>query len=186
MRTSILWKSQISILGHDYCTIQNVGNDWELYGTALLMVDNFPSHLNYSVHCDRGWKTSYASVEGYVGKKSVSIRVKVSESRDWIVNGQPQADLKGCLDIDLGFTPATNTLPILRLDLRVGDAMKTTAAWLKFPGFGFSALDQEYSHISDSEYLYQSGNRTYSAVLSVNSAGFVTSYPELWDQEGTT
>jgi hypothetical protein len=138
------------------------------------------------VHCDRGWKTSYASVEGYVGKKNVSIRVKVSESQDWIVNGQPQADLKGCLDIDLGFTPATNTLPILRLDLGVGDSMKTMAAWLKFPGFGFSALDQEYSHISDSEYLYQSGNGTYSTVLSVNNAGFVTSYPGLWDQEGAT
>ena len=166
--------------------IQNVENNWELSGTALLIIDSFPSRLNYLVHCDCGWNTLSASVEGYVGKKNVSIRVDVRESQDWIINGQVQADLKGCLDIDLGFTPATNTLPIRRLDLGVGDSMRITAAWLKFPDFRFSALDQAYSHTSESAYLYQSGNHTYSAVLSVNRAGFVTNFPEMWDQEGAT
>src|SRR5712664_99467 len=36
-------------------------------------------------------------------------------------------------DIDLAVTPATNTLPIRRLNLEVGQSQEVTAAWLKFP-----------------------------------------------------
>lgn len=185
MRTSILWRSHL-YSGHDYCTIQNVRDGWELSGTALLIIDNLPGRLDYVVHCDRGWKTSSASIEGYVRNKTIGIQVEVNDSRDWIINGRVQSDLRGCLDIDLAFTPATNTLPIRRLRLGAGDSMTTRAAWLKVPEFRFSALDQQYSQTSESEYLYQSPNNSYSALLSVNSAGFATSCPEMWDQEGAT
>jgi hypothetical protein len=39
---------------------------------------------------------------------------------------------EGCLDIDLGFSPSTNLLPIRRLTLAVGEAATVRAAWLPF------------------------------------------------------
>ena len=38
------------------------------------------------------------------------------------MNGAHRAELDGCYDIDLACTPFTNTLPIRRLPLTVGDA----------------------------------------------------------------
>ena len=182
---SILWESHL-YRGHDYCMIQSIKGAWEIAGTALLLIDRLPSRLNYTVHCDSRWRTSFALIEGFVGNTNINIRVEVTDSHDWHINGEVQPNLRGCLDIDLGFTPATNSLPIQRLALEVGASSKITAAWLKIPDFCFSPLDQEYSRTSELDYLYQSRDGAYSTALVVNKSGFVTKYPKLWTQQGVT
>lgn len=184
MNNIMLWKSQY-YSGHDFCMLQGAGNRWEINGTALLTMDGAPGRLAYTVRCDESWQTVSASVEGVIGRKTINIEVAVTESRAWIINGQIDAALQGCVDIDLGFTPATNTLPIRRLNLDVGASKPTRAAWLKVPDFNFTVLDQIYSRTTESDYLYESGNGRYSAVLPVNGAGFVTNYPELWAEESS-
>ncbi len=184
MKEIMLWKSHY-YSGHDFCVLQDVNDRWELFGTALLTMDGAPSRLHYFVQCDGDWKTTAASVQGIVGLKEINIQIKVTKDRAWLINGQERAEFQGCSDIDLGFTPATNTLPIRRLSLAIGKSKPTSAAWLKVPDFSFSLLDQIYSRTTESDYLYESGNGRYSAVLPVNDAGFVTHYPELWTEESS-
>ena len=40
--------------------------------------------------------------------------------KGWFANGVEQDNVAGCLDLDLGFTPATNLFAIRRLSLKVG------------------------------------------------------------------
>jgi len=88
------------------------------------------------------------------------------------------------MDIDLGFSPATNLLPIRRLGLVVGEEVEVTAAWLPFPSLEFETLAQAYRREGERTYHYESGSGAFVRTLEINDAGFVTSYPGLWQAEG--
>jgi hypothetical protein len=89
----------------------------------------------------------------------------------------------GCIDIDLGFSPSTNLLPIRQLSLAVGEEAEVRAAWLPFPSLMFELFSQVYRREGARTYRYESGGGTFVRMLEVNAAGFVTSYPGLWQAE---
>jgi hypothetical protein len=94
--------------------------------------------------------------------------------------------VRGCVDIDLGFSPATNLLPIRRLALNIGKEAEVRAAWLSFPALTFEVLPQVYRRVGETTYRYESGGGTFVRELQVNAVGFVTSYPGLWQAEAAT
>ncbi len=94
--------------------------------------------------------------------------------------------MAGCIDIDLGFSPSTNLLPIRRLSLAVGAEAEVKAAWLPFPSLVFEALPQVYRREGERAYRYASAGGTFMRVLEVNAVGFVTRYPGLWQAESAT
>lgn len=106
--------------------------------------------------------------------------IAADEARRWRLNGIEVPEVEGCVDIDLNFSPSTNLLPIRRLRLNIGDEVAATAAWLRFPDFKLEPLDQSYRRISSAGYRYEFGAGSFVAQLSVNEAGFVTGYPNLW------
>ena len=91
--------------------------------------------------------------------------------------------MSDCIDLDLGFTPATNLLTIRRLKLPVGQAAKARAAWLSFPALALEPLDQMYRRKDVSLYGYESDGGRFSTELEVNDAGFVLLYPDRWRAE---
>jgi hypothetical protein len=90
------------------------------------------------------------------------------------------------VDIDLGFSPSTNLLPIRRLALNVGEEAEVRAAWLPFPSLVFEVLPQVYRREGERTYRYESRGGAFVRVLEVNAVGFVTSYPGLWQAESAT
>jgi hypothetical protein len=60
------------------------------------------------------------------------------------VDGELVSQLDGCTDVDFGWTPATNTVPIRRLGLEVGQRASITAAWIRFPELDVVASEQWY------------------------------------------
>lgn len=88
--------------------------------------------------------------------------------------------MAGCIDLDLNFSPSTNLLPIRRLGLAIGEEAKVNAAWLRFPGFTLEPLEQLYRRIDRTTYRYESAGGKFVAELRVNTAGFVTHYPNFW------
>lgn len=93
--------------------------------------------------------------------------------------------MAGCTDLDLNFSPSTNTLPIRRLNLAIGQEAKVKAAWLRFPNFELEPLYQLYRRVDEAIYRYESGGSQFVADLEVNQAGFVTNYPGIWQAEET-
>jgi hypothetical protein len=94
---------------------------------------------------------------------------------------QPRLD--GCEDVDLSFTPATNTLPIRRLDLAVGGAGTSRAAWLRLPEFTFEPLAQRYERLATSTWKYGTADGVFVRKLTVRPDGVVADYPGLWRAE---
>ena len=87
-------------------------------------------------------------------------------------------------DIDLGFSPATNLLPIRRLELTVGASATVRAAWVRFPEMMLEVLDQVYTRLGPDRYLYESAGGEFRRELTVNRRGFVIDYPGFWRAEG--
>ena len=96
------------------------------------------------------------------------------------MNGELNEAVTGCVDVDLAFTPATNLIPIRRLALPIGSEAKFDVAWLEFPSFSLTRLDQVYRRTGDEAYTFTSGGGSFTARLRVNEAGFVVDYPGLW------
>ena len=99
----------------------------------------------------------------------------------WRCGGQELPALRGCLDIDLALTPATNTLPIRRLDLGVGSSESVIAAWVKFPELTVEARSQRYNRTAKNTYRYES-NTGFSAEIVVDDLGLVVTYAGDWER----
>ena len=137
--------------------------------------------LGYVVGCDAAWRTVSATITGWVGERAIDLEVVVDAARRWSLNGSDSPGVAGCFDIDLAFSPSTNTLPIRRLSLAAGASALVRAAWLTFPDFTLQPLDQVYQRVDPVTYRYESGGGAFRATLRTNPAGLVISYPDLWE-----
>lgn len=185
MTESILWR-RLDLPGHEIGTLEAVDGGWRLSGTALFAHEQRPGRLDYVVTCDAGWRTNAGRVRGAIGERKIDLTISVDAARRWSVNGTESPAVEGCIDIDLGFSPATNLLPIRRLGLEVGAAAEVTAAWLPFPSFQLEPLPQIYRREGERTYRYESGGGVFVRTLAVNGVGLVTSYPGLWQAESAT
>jgi len=113
-------------------------------------------------------------VRGFVGERAINVPITADEHGVWRLDGAEIAAVAGCIDIDLNFSPSTNTLPIRRLQLAIGEEAEVRAAWLRFPSFDLEPLVQRYRRLDEQSYHYESGS--FSAEVRVNDAGLVTSY----------
>lgn len=137
--------------------------------------------FSYSLDCDAAWRTRVGRVRGWLGRQDVEITVLPTREGHWTITGAEPAAVEGCVDVDIGFTLATNLLPLRRLALAVGESADAPAAWLSFPNLRLERLEQRYRRLAPTRYEYRSPRTDYVATLEVNEVGFVTRYPDLWE-----
>jgi hypothetical protein len=153
---------------------------WILRGTILTLAEHEPAETRYEIVCDQSWKTLSANISLQTGKDERVLRIRNDNCR-WYENDQLNERVSGCIDIDLGWSPSTNTLPVRRLQLAVGESSDlVTAAWVRFPELILQPLPQEYLRLSVEQYRYSSRGGTFVANLSVDDEGLVLDYEGLW------
>jgi hypothetical protein len=88
------------------------------------------------------------------------------------------------MDVDIMITPFTNTLPIRRLNLRVGEAQGIAVAYVRVPNLALSRVEQRYICLSLDQsgglYRYESPESGFSANLKVDTDGLVLDYPDIF------
>ena len=178
MRT-VLWK-RLDQEGHDACRFTEARDGWTIEGAAVFEHDGNPANLAYRLSCDRQWSTLKASVTGWIGETGLDLRMERGRDGSWSVNGTVVEALAGLKDIDLGFTPASNTNAIRRLNLTAGDEAASTAAWLDTEDWTMKPLPQTYRRLRDDAYAYASPQHDYRATLLVDDFGIIIDYPGLW------
>ena len=110
-------------------------------------------------------------------------KVKTVEFRDskWIVDGKDRRDLRECTDLDLEASPVTNTIPIRRYKLKLGERADLDVAWVRFPSLRVTRLIQSYERIGDRKYRYRSASG-FTAIVYVDNLGLVTRYGNVWKE----
>lgn len=174
-------------------------------GTALAATP-VPYAGRYDILTDESWATTRCevTVEGAGFLRSVRLeraagrwRVTANEQGNLdaalLAAGHPRADQPGiedpgtlhaALDVDLGYSPLTNTLPIRRLNMlnNPGDRHTIDVAWVLLPSLEVVVSSQTYRATGDGVVQFTSG--TFSADITVDERGYVRHYPGLADRAG--
>ena len=127
--TAVLW--QASDGGSEVCVLKRSGRGWLLTGTVLTHEAEQPIEIRYAVN-GRLRLDHHARRRAGCHRRERPARVGARLGALWSATTRP-SEYRNCVDVDLSFTPATNTLPIRRLDLRVGDQAEVEVAWLTWP-----------------------------------------------------
>ena len=120
---------------------------------------------------------------GYVGGPRLHVTTDGEGRWHDLIGGTAISWLNGCLDVDIGFTPATNTLPIKRLQLEEHASQDIVVAYVPLPSqiegdFLPRLAQQRYSClVRDQRYLYEGIFRAFTAELEVDTSGLVLDYP---------
>ncbi len=149
-----------------------------LGGTVVLELEGQPATVNYRIVVTANWKTRQVTVTLNWGNDMRTLELRVDDEQRWWHGEQELAYLRGLYDVDLSVTPATNTLPLRRLELSVGESHEVTAAWVKFPELDLEPLPQRYTRTGETRYRYESGTAfaDFSAELEVDDAALITKY----------
>ena len=142
---------------------------WRAAGIAVAVIDGEPTHVVYELATDSAGAVRRLELRGPAG----SISLLGDGHGHWT----DRPDLDGCLDVDIAITPLTNTLPIRRLNLTVGESADIDVVYVQVPELVVERAVQSYARTTTG-YRYASGS--FTADLDVDEDGLVTAYSDLW------
>jgi hypothetical protein len=163
----------------EYCTLFDDGDGYRFVGVVVVPLADLPCRIDYTVHVDGRWRTNrvHSSVTTPRGVREFNLR---SRSGGWELDGEVAPHLEGCDDVDLGWTPATNSVPIRRMALDVGESRSITAAWVRFPEMDVVRNVQTYTRLASDRWRYQAGEYEFELVTD-EPTGLVVAYgDDLW------
>ena len=139
--------------------------------------------LSYRIDLAAPWRTTRVEIRRLPAFGApTTLLLTRDEAGRWSIDGSERSDLAACADVDLEFSPSTNTLPIRRLELAVGDSAPVAAAWVRFADLTVEVIEQTYERVGELGYRYRAGS--FTADLEVDDAGLVLDYPGLWRRVG--
>jgi hypothetical protein len=175
----ILWHCSL-LSSSEHAVLAESGDGYRLQGVAVLPLGELPCHIDYAVAVDRQWRPgqAWATITTPAGTREIVLRSQ--HGAGWEVDGELRPDLDRCPDVDFGWTPATNTVPIRRLGLEVGETASITAAWVRFPELDVVASEQRYRRLATDRWQYTSGQYDYQLTVDPDT-GLVLAYGDhLW------
>ena len=153
-----------------------------------------PYRLDYTLETVSGFVTSRLRVSS----RGEGWRRTLDLSRDaagaWSVTAGEEGDVDlasaggdsttfaGARDCDLGLSPMTNLMPVLRHELlSSGGPVELTMAWVSVPDLTVRADGQRYTFLrADEEYRvirYEATDGSFAADITLDGDGIVIDYP---------
>jgi len=151
------------------------------------------------------WENEAWTASGVVGREQVHYILRISPTwhvrqfllfRDmedpdlWLgtdgsgrwgeMNGAHRPELDGCVDLDLPCTPFTNTLPIRRLPLHVGDTADITVAYVDVETLDVQPDHQRYTRLDTHRWRFEQLETGWTQEFEVDRFGLIRDYPNLF------
>jgi hypothetical protein len=185
--TSRMRWHRLDVRGREEARIEQAASGWRLIGDLDVDEAGAKARLHYQIECDPEWRTRSALIEGEADGRAVRFALEADGAGGWTRDGAPLPALSGALDIDLGFTPATNTLPIRRLALDIGASAPVQSAWLRFPELRLEPLHQTYTREAERVFHYRAlvDGEPFVARLDTDRFGRVVRYEGLWEADAS-
>jgi hypothetical protein len=145
-----------------------------------------PFRLIYRLAWDESWCLREADLSVTTDLSTRSIRLITDGKGHWRDDdGRTRDDLEGCLDVDIWPTPFTNTFPIRREPMAVGERRQFRMAWIFGPDLTVRPQPQAYTRVADRLYLFENLDGSgFKAELPVDADRIVLDYPDLFRRVG--
>jgi hypothetical protein len=167
----------------EFAMVQPSATGVELSGTIVAIHEDTPLEVRYLIQCDADWQTRAVSIEQRLGLEQSTLSLTVAETGKWIDHRTgPISTVSGCLEVDLELTPITNSLPINRLKLAIGQQEEIAVAWVRFPALEVVHARQSYERLSDRTYRYRSLASGFTADIDVDDIGLTVRYEGIWER----
>lgn len=165
--------------GRDAALLEPSDGGWLLRGAAVFDHDGGSVAVAYQVEVDARWETKRGAISGFFGRQKVQHEIRRDDA-GWRLNGVRVAGLEHLVDLDYGFTPATNALQLSRIALKQGQQAEVPVVWFDLDSASLIELPQSYERRGEASYWYEAPTVPYQALLEIAPNGFVQSYPGLW------
>ncbi len=114
---------------------------------------------------------------GYVTER---LAVSVTNGPELTLARRRSPELDGALDCDLGFSPLTNAMPVLRDRLRGnGQAFEIDVAWVSVPDLTVHRDHQIYEPLGGDRIRFRSPEADFERSILLTPHGFVLDYPDI-------
>jgi uncharacterized protein len=179
--------------GVEFAEIEVGPNQLRAAGVAVSSAP-VPYRLDYELETLNGFVTSRLRVvsRGEGWRRDLDLRRNAADEWSIVAAQEGQLDLPppggdtvplaGALDSDLGLSPVTNMLPILRCGLLAGGGpIDFTMAWVAVPALAVQADGQRYRHLrsaGDHHVIrYEATDGSFAADITVDADAVVIDYP---------
>jgi uncharacterized protein len=141
-----------------------------------------PFRLSYGLEWDESWRLRDAELTAATGRAARSLRLQVDRQGRWRdANGRILGELDGCIDIDIWPTPFTNSFPMRREPMQVGERREFRMAWVFAPDLTVSPQPQAYTRLADRRYLFENLDGSgFRVELPVDEDSIVIDYPDFF------
>jgi len=195
---SVIWSREGSF-GAEFAEITILRNKLLAIGVQVGS-DPVPYRVDYSLETSVSFETRSmqvkASGEGWHRALSL-LRSAEGWSAEMQQDGEPSFQewssetpaLADALDCDLGFSPVTNTMPLLREGILDGAGpIEITVAWISVPDLSVTPERQRYTFLGSEPGIsivrFESLDGAFAADIRVDSDGVVIEYPGIASRVG--
>lgn len=174
-----------------------LGADYLSATGVALGTEPAPYRLDYTLETGNGWVTARLQVSTRGGGWRRQLDLRRDAGGDWTIEtesageaplpppGGASEPLRRALDCDLGLSPLTNSMPVLREGLLArGGPKEFVMAWVSVPDLGVHADRQRYTFQRETKdgrrvVRFESVDDGFVADLLFDPDGLVVDYPGL-------
>jgi hypothetical protein len=141
-----------------------------------------PFRLTYRLTWDESWRLRDAELVVATERSTRTLSLRTDGQGHWRYgDGRSINELDGCADIDIWPTPFTNSFPIRRKTMAVGERRQFRMAWIFAPNLTLQPQSQAYTRLADRLYLFENLDGSgFRAELPLDEDGIVLDYPSLF------
>jgi hypothetical protein len=178
--------------GWEYCKVstdESQGYDLRYQGKVIAVESAQPVMAGYGVLIDQAsgrWRVSMTSSVGANGSYWTYLERDPDGTWRRVVSVgkfhslEPDPALRGAAELDIEFSPLTNTLALNRLNLAIGESAELVTAWVRFPTLTVEPYPQRYTRLTERTYRFESEG--FEAEIEVDDLNLVVRYGDLWER----
>ncbi|MDP8968932.1 MAG: putative glycolipid-binding domain-containing protein [Actinomycetota bacterium] len=178
---SAAWRHRDAREGFESVFLRADRPGYRLEGHTAAVEEGQAWAVRYVIALDEHWTTRTARVWGWSLKGEHEVWLEADGSGRWQVNARAAPELDGCLDVDLESSACTNTIPVNRLRLRVGESVEAPAAYVRALDLRVERLEQQYARVDDDgthqRYDYRCPAFDFECRVVYDDSGLVLEYP---------
>lgn len=180
MHNELIWQ-HLDTAGWEHVRVSDDHPGWNVFDSIL--VREHQSQIlrgGYTLVTDKNWRTLELRLMVETAPGSMEgIHLLTEGDGKWTdANENPMPELDGCLDVDIQWSPLTNSLPVNRIPLEVGAAQEILVAYVSLPELTVKPVKQRYSRTTQTVVGYTSPSLPGGADLVVDQYGLVEHYPQ--------
>jgi uncharacterized protein len=146
----VRWK-RADVLGLCLGRVVEHDDDVVLSGRELVVAPDYA--VSFTLVVGTEWESESLEAEVFDGDGSKRLSLMRSEDGGWRVGHDPIPDSAQCDDVDIASTPLTNTPPLVRLGLAVGESAEVPVLWVRIPDLEVEVVSQRYERLPPADGL---------------------------------